>query len=115
MELKQTYGLLACRVIVRTDDIVPVVVHNPIPHAVTLWKSTHVGHAQEADCAADNEQVLSANDGPPSDDHPLDKVDLLHLSGKQLEQAQQVLCVHHKVIARHNNDGWLTKLLKHDI
>jgi hypothetical protein len=102
-------------VLVRTADIVPIVVHNPYPHAVTLRKSTHMGHAQEADCTADNEQVLSADDGPPSDDHPLDKVDLSHLSGEQLEQAQQVLRTHHKVIARHDDDVGLTKLLKHDI
>jgi hypothetical protein len=100
---------------VSTADIIPVVVHNPYPHAVTLQKSMHVGLAQEADCTVDNEQVLSASDGPPSDNHPLNKVDLSRLSREQLEQVQQVYRTHHKVIAWHDDDFGLTMLLKHDI
>jgi hypothetical protein len=102
-------------VLVRTADIVPIRVHNPYPHAVTLRKSTHVGRAQEADCTADNELVLTADGGPPDDGLPFDKVDLSHLSGEELEQAQRVFRAHHKVIARHDDDVRLTKLLKNDI
>ena len=102
------YGLILPTCLTPTGRQVAFVIHNNLPHALRLKKGATIGHVSNA--VVDEPEVVvdmdpdEGDDDHPPDRHPLDKVDLTHLHGEQLEKMEALLLKHQSVFSRHDQD-----------
>ena len=121
--LRQEYGLLSPRTVVKVGDdcSVPVLIKNPLPQGLRLLRKSRVGYAELT--LVDGADVKDLGGPAPSVDpetgipHPLDKVKLSHLDAQPELKARvgEMLLQHPTAISRGEYDLGLTSWIEHDI
>ena len=75
--LKTRYGMTGPRIVQRVGEqrLVSIIINNPFPVPIKLFRGAHVGHLFEAE--VDDRDPKEMNDDPKTspDEHPLDKLD----------------------------------------
>jgi hypothetical protein len=106
-------------VLVAAGRKVPVVIRNPLPVDLKLFRYSEIGTACFAE--VDDSQAAEMRPGrlcdPSPDAHPVDalKSSLEHLSSSQRKVAEEMLLRRHKAINRGDNDFGFTDWIVHDI
>jgi hypothetical protein len=117
--LTKWYGMVSPRALVAAGRQVPVVIRNPLPVDVELFRCSKIGTAcfTKVDDSQAAEMCLGHLCNPSPDAHPVDalKSSLEHLSASQRKVAEEMLLRRHKAISRGDNDFGLTNWIVHDI
>ena len=117
--LTKRYGMLSPRALVAAGKQVPVVIRNPLPVDVKLFRCSEVGTAcyAEVDDSKAAEMCPGSLSDPSPDAHPVDvlKSSLEHLTPAQRKVAEEMLLRRHKAISRGDDDFGLTDWVVHDI
>ena len=77
--------MLSPRVLVQAGNCIPLMIKNPLPVPVKLFRCAEMGTASLAEVDSDSaSEMQPGGEGDISPDtHPIDKIDLKHLSSKQ--------------------------------
>jgi hypothetical protein len=117
MVLTKRYGMLSPRVLVTARRQVPVMIRNPLPVDVKLFCCSEIETACFA--AVDDSQAAEMQPGrlydPSPDAHPVNALELGHLTASQRKVAEEMLLRRHKAISHGDDDFGLTDWIVHDI
>ena len=120
--LKQRYGMIAPRAVVtvRSDRQVPLMLKNPFPVSIRLFRQAEVGLLFETEII-DTEHIKDMNapvDGQEDispDDHPISSLKLDHLSDDKRAKVEDMLKKRYKAFSRGTHDLGFTDWIVHDI
>ena len=121
--LRTGYGLMAPRTVVHVGDSfeVPILVKNPVPDSLRLLRESKVGFADLTEVDETEAKDIGGVEPEPGSQevdesaHPLDKIDLSHLTPERKKMAQEMLSRRHLSMARHDGDLGMTTWLEHKI
>jgi hypothetical protein len=115
--LTKRYGTLSPRALVAAGRQVPVVIRNPLPVDVKLFRCSEIGTACFTE--VDDSQAAEMRPGrlcdPSPDAHPVNTLESGHLTASQRKVAEEMLLRRHKAISRGDDDLGLTDWVVHDI
>ena len=111
--LKERYGMTGPRIIQRmdADGRVSVIVGNPFPVAIKLFRGAHVGHIFEAQVEEETApKVMGDDESTSPDSHPLDRIDLSNegrgpgWTAARQEKVKEMLRRRYKAFSRGDHD-----------
>ena len=107
---------------VGSDRKVPILLKNPFPKHIRLFKKAQVGllHEAEAEVVLDGDKDMAAEtDGPGEDvspdDHPVPSVKLGPLPDELRIEVEEMLRQRYKAFSRGTHDMGFTSWVEHDI
>ena len=111
-QLKDRYGMLGPRITQRVDEEgrVSVVISNPFPVPIKIFRGAHIGHLFEAEVTEDEEpRVMGSSEDTSPDEHPIDRIELEKDRGPgwtpaRKAQVQEMLKRRYKAFSRGDHD-----------
>ena len=111
-QLKDRYGMMGPRITQRLDEEgrVSVVISNPFPVPIKIFRGAHIGHLFEAEVTESEEpKVMGPSEDTSPDDHPIDRIELEKDRGPgwtpaRKAQVQEMLKRRYKAFSRGDHD-----------
>ena len=110
--LKERYGMAGPRIVQRVGDEgwVSVIISNPFPVPVKLYRGTHLGHLFEALVDDSEPKAMGTREDVSPDNHPIDRIDLSDKdrgpgwTAERQETVKEMLRRRYKAFSRGDHD-----------
>ena len=121
--LKQRYGMMVPRIVVTVgpDRKVPILLKNPFPDSVRLFRMAECGFLFETETVDDGPvkdmkaEGDNCEEDTSPDDHPISSLKLDHLPDGQKAEVELLLKKRYKAFSRGEHDLGFTTWITHDI